>query len=80
MAKKSTKRANSTDHHIAARLRTKRNELGLSQTEVAKALGLTFQQVQKYENAKNRISAGRLWHLAKFFKVPIEFFFEGLKA
>ena len=79
MAKKSGKRANSFDHHIAGRAAAKRRERGLSQTDVANALGVTFQQVQKYEKATNRISAGRLWQMAKFFKVPIDYFFEGLK-
>lgn len=79
MAKKSGKRANAFDQHIAVRLRAKREELGRSQTEVANRLGVTFQQVQKYEKATNRISAGRLWQLAKYLNVPIDYFFEGLK-
>ena len=78
MAKKATRRIRSFDQHIALRLRDKRKELGLSQTELADAVGVTFQQVQKYENGKNRISAGRLWQIAKFFKVPIDCFFQGL--
>lgn len=80
MAKKATKRANSVDQHVALRLRAKREELGLSQTELAKAVGITFQQVQKYEYATNRISAGRLWQIAKLFKVPVGYFFEGLRS
>jgi transcriptional regulator with XRE-family HTH domain len=79
MARKATKRANSIDQHVALRLRAKREELGLSQTEVADAVGITFQQVQKYENGKNRIAAGRLWLIAKVFKVPVGYFFEGLR-
>jgi DNA-binding XRE family transcriptional regulator len=79
MTKKSAKRANSFDHHISARAAAKRKELGFSQGDVAKAVGITFQQVQKYEKATNRISAGRLWQMAKFFKVPIDYFFDGLK-
>jgi transcriptional regulator with XRE-family HTH domain len=78
MAKK-VRRANSADHHVSERLRAKRKESRLSQTDVAQAVGITFQQVQKYENGTNRISAGRLWQLARYFKVPIEYFFEGLK-
>jgi len=79
MAKKSVKRANSFDQHVALRLRAKRKELGLSQTQLADVIGTTFQQVQKYEKGTNRISAGRLWQVAKCFKVPIEYFFDGLK-
>jgi len=72
-------RVNSFDQHIAARLLAKRKELGRSQTDVANAIGVTFQQVQKYESATNRISAGRLWQLAGYFKVPVTYFFEGLR-
>ena len=79
MPKKSGRRANSFDQRIALRIRAKRAALGLSQTEAANAIGVTFQQVQKYEKATNRISAGRLWQLAKYFKVPIDYFFEDLK-
>lgn len=80
MAKKAKPRGvNSVDQHIAARIRAKREELGLSQTVVADAIGITFQQVQKYEYAANRVSAGRLWQIASYFKVPITYFFEGLR-
>jgi transcriptional regulator with XRE-family HTH domain len=79
MAKKSRKRASSIDLHVAVRLRTKRRELSMSQNELADVFGTTFQQVQKYEKGTNRISAGRLWQAAKLFKVPISYFFEGLK-
>ena len=79
MAKKPAKRANSFDKHIALRLRDKRNELGISQTELADAVGISFQQVQKYENGTNRIAAGRLWQIANYFKVPVEYFFQGLR-
>lgn len=79
MAKKATRRISSYDQHIALRVRDRRKELGLSQTEVADALRVTFQQIQKYERATNRIAAGRLWLIAKFFKVPVGYFFEGLR-
>jgi transcriptional regulator with XRE-family HTH domain len=79
MAKKSTKRANSVDKHVGTRLRTKRTELRLTQTEIGEAMGITFQQVQKYEKGTNRLSAGRLWDIAKFLQVPIQYFFEGLR-
>ena len=55
-------------------LRMRRNELGLSQTDVANALGITFQQVQKYENGTNQMSAGRLAAAAEFLQVPIAYF------
>jgi transcriptional regulator with XRE-family HTH domain len=51
--------------------------LGMSQSNVADALGITFQQLQKYEKGMNRISASRLQHLAQIFRVPVTFFFEG---
>ena len=79
MAKKRPKRTSVFDVHVGQQVRAKRVQLGLSQTEVAKTLGVAFQQIQKYENAKNRVSAGRLWQLAKLFKVPVDYFFEGLK-
>jgi transcriptional regulator with XRE-family HTH domain len=66
------------DIHVAARLRERRMVLGISQPKLAAALGLTFQQVYKYEQAINRISAGRLYELSKVLDVPITFFFEGI--
>src|SRR5690349_13828975 len=66
------------DKHVGARLRAARLEAGKSQTEVADALGITFQQVQKYEKGTNRISAGTLHELSQLFDVPVEFFFEGM--
>jgi transcriptional regulator with XRE-family HTH domain len=66
-----------SDIYAGARLRFRRQTLGLSQGAVAEALGLTFQQVQKYERGANRISASRLQALSSFLNVPIGFFFEG---
>ena len=66
---------NPIDKHVGNRLRMRRMMLGMSQGKVADALGLTFQQVQKYERAANRISASRLQHLAHILHVPAEFFF-----
>ena len=71
----STKQASSFDQSIAKSVRSSRMRLGLSQTEVAARLGVSFQQVQKYENGTNRIGAGRLLEMARIFKVPIEEFF-----
>jgi transcriptional regulator with XRE-family HTH domain len=71
-------RVHPTDKHVGARLRMRRLMLDKSQEEIAKALGLTFQQVQKYEKGANRISASRLQQLCKILSVPVPFFFEGL--
>jgi transcriptional regulator with XRE-family HTH domain len=65
------------DKHVGTRLRMRRLMLDMSQTDVADALGLTFQQIQKYEKGTNRVSASRLHHLCEILKVPIPFFFEG---
>jgi transcriptional regulator with XRE-family HTH domain len=66
-----------TDKHVGGRLRMRRIMLHKSQSEVADALGLTFQQLQKYENGSNRVSASRLQHLCAILQVPVSFFFEG---
>ena len=65
------------DLHVASRLRERRVVLGISQLKLAAALGLTFQQIHKYEQGKSRISAGRLYEFGKALGVPITFFFEG---
>lgn len=66
------------DTHVGARLRLRRTLMGLSQTELARAVGLTFQQVQKYESGANRISASRLYHIAEALDVPVSFFFDDI--
>jgi transcriptional regulator with XRE-family HTH domain len=66
-----------TDKHVGVRVRTRRLMLDMSQTALGDALGLTFQQVQKYEKGTNRIGAGRLQHISQILQVPVEFFFEG---
>ena len=66
------------DMHVGRRLRMRRKDLGYSQQALADALGLTFQQVQKYEGGSNRISASKLHGAAMFLKTPVAFFFEGL--
>jgi transcriptional regulator with XRE-family HTH domain len=70
-------RTHPIDKYVGNRVRMRRIALGLSQTQLGKALGLTFQQVQKYEKGTNRISASRLHRTAEILQVPIEFFFEG---
>jgi transcriptional regulator with XRE-family HTH domain len=64
------------DVHVGARVRLRRTLLGMSQEKLGDALGLTFQQVQKYERGTNRIGASRLYHLSRVLDVPVEFFFE----
>ena len=75
MAKKGP---NPIDKHVGSRVRMRRLMLGMSQGKLADGLGLTFQQVQKYEKGANRIGASRLQHLANILQVPVPFFFEGL--
>jgi transcriptional regulator with XRE-family HTH domain len=65
------KKVTSADQGVAERLRVARERAGVSQTALAKAVGVTFQQIQKYENGRNRISAGRLQHIARILDVPI---------
>ena len=64
------------DVHVGGRLRLRRTLMGLSQTELAKAVNLTFQQVQKYESGANRVSASRLYHISEALDVPVSFFFD----
>jgi transcriptional regulator with XRE-family HTH domain len=71
---------NPTDKHVGSRLRIRRLALDMSQTDLANALGLTFQQVQKYEKGSNRVSASRLQHISQILQVPVSFFFEGAPA
>ncbi len=69
---------NAIDIHVGAKVHLRRNLFGLSQTDLGKAVGVTFQQVQKYEKGTNRISASRLFNLSRVLDVPISFFFEDL--
>ncbi len=73
-----TKSPNPIDKHVGTRVRMRRMMLGMSQTALGDALGITFQQVQKYEKGTNRISASRLQQTCDVLQVPIAFFFEGL--
>lgn len=68
------------DIDIAKRVRALRLQRGLSQAELGEVLGVTFQQVQKYERGTNRISAGRLYRIAGVLEVPVSFFYEGLEG
>lgn len=69
---------NPIDVHVGHRLRARRTLLGLSQEKVGEAMGLTFQQVQKYERGANRIGASRLWDMSRILNCPISYFFEDL--
>lgn len=66
------------DCFIGQKLRTRRSILGISQERLGKFEGISFQQIQKYETGKNRISSGRLYRLSKILHVPVTYFFEGL--
>ncbi|MDP9128029.1 MAG: helix-turn-helix domain-containing protein, partial [Pseudomonadota bacterium] len=66
------------DIHVGARLRLRRNLLGLSQEQLGKATGLTFQQIQKYERGTNRMGASRLFQLAQILDVQVSWFFYAL--
>ena len=68
------------DRHVGRRVCEKRISLGYNQSDLGRALGLTFQQIQKYEKGANRISASKLWDIARFFKVDVGYFFQGLSG
>lgn len=68
------------DCHVGVRIRSRRRDLGVSQEALAEALGLTFQQIQKYERGSNRVSASTLWEIAARLRTPIAYFFEGLET
>lgn len=74
------KKPNPVDIHVGARIRMRRLMLGLSQEKLADGLGLTFQQVQKYEKGSNRVGASRLQQIANVLQVQPTFFFEGLAS
>jgi transcriptional regulator with XRE-family HTH domain len=71
------KAPNPVDKHVGARVRARRILVGMSQEKLGNSLGLTFQQVQKYEKGTNRIGASRLQNISKSLNVPVSYFFEG---
>ncbi len=75
-----SRRANPIDKHVGERVRMRRMLLGMSQERLGEQLGLTFQQVQKYEKGVNRIGASRLFDLAQVLSVPIQYFYENMSA
>lgn len=72
--------ANSVDERIGKRVKGRRLEVDLSQEKLADLVGVTFQQIQKYENGVNRIAASRLWEMSKALGVPVQYFYEGLSV
>lgn len=72
-----TKKPNPIDIHVGSRVRLRRMMLGMSQERLGEQLGITFQQIQKYEKGANRIGASRLQNIAEVLTVPISFFFDG---
>ena len=74
------KQANPIDIQVGNRVRIRRMLIGMSQERLGDLLGLTFQQVQKYEKGVNRIGAGRLFEMARILNVPVDFFYEGVNA
>lgn len=70
------KKPNPVDAHVGSRVRLRRMLLGMSQERLGESMGLTFQQVQKYEKGVNRIGASRLFQISKILDVPVQFFFE----
>ena len=77
-AKRTECRATDTDRHVGSRIRERRVLLGLSQQQLAEMIGVTYQQAHKYERGINRISAGRLYEIARVLSLPVGYFFEGL--
>jgi len=73
-------RANAADRHVGSRIRERRVMMGLSQQQLARMIGVTYQQAHKYERGLNRISAGRLFEIAQVLGVGVSWFFEGLAA
>src|SRR3954462_5462396 len=69
---------NPIDRHVGLRIRMRRKELGVSQEKLADSIGLTFQQVQKYERAANRVSASKLFEMARALHTSVNYFYEGL--
>ena len=74
------KQANPIDIQVGNRVRIRRMLIGMSQERLGDLLGLTFQQVQKYEKGVNRIGAGRLFEMARILNVPVDFFYEGVNS
>jgi len=72
------KQADDVDRFVGEKIRERRIMLGLTQQELAKGIGVTYQQAHKYEQGVNRVSAGRLFEIARMLNTPVEFFFDGV--
>ena len=72
------RQATDFDLYVSMRVRLRRLQMGMSQGDLGEHLGITFQQIQKYENGQNRISAGRLYEIGRALEVPVGYFHEGL--
>ncbi|SUZ30773.1 hypothetical protein ROE7235_00499 [Roseibaca ekhonensis] len=68
------------DRHVGQQMRHRRWMIGMTQQQLADAVGIRFQQIQKYETGANRVSASRVWDIAAAMEVPVSFFFEGLES
>jgi transcriptional regulator with XRE-family HTH domain len=75
---RTTNRGTDVDRFVGTRIRERRVMLGLSQQQMAQLIGVTYQQAHKYERGINRISAGRLYEIARVLRVPVSYFYEGL--
>ena len=76
----STKAPNPIDKHVGSRVRMRRIMLGMSQEKLGEALGLTFQQIQKYEKGTNRVGASRIQQISEVLQIPVSFLFEGVPS
>lgn len=77
---RATTKGTDVDRYVGGRIRERRVMLGLSQQQMAHLIGVTYQQAHKYERGINRISAGRLFEIARVLRVPVSYFFEGLEG
>lgn len=77
-SKHAPRAASSVDVHVGTRIRLRRKTLKMSQEQLGEQLGITFQQVQKYERGTNRVGASRLWKISQVLDVPVQFFYNGL--
>ena len=73
------KRSSEVDAHVGQRVHERRREIGMSQAKLGNVLGVSFQQIQKYEVGTNRVAAGRLWDMANILEVDVGYFFEGIQ-
>jgi transcriptional regulator with XRE-family HTH domain len=78
MAKPRRGRSTGIDDHVGARIRERRIMLGLTQQQLAEMIGVTYQQAHKYERGINRVSAGRLYEIARVLNAPITYFYDGV--